>query len=237
MSKVVLVASGKGGSGTSTFVVNLGIILANTGARVLICDLNIGLRNDDIYLGLENRVLFDLSDYIGGICSLEKTIIESDICENLFLLPSPQYKTIQGITESRIALMMGELKKQYDFILIDCPVGIGRTLEVASSNSDCGLLVTTPDFVCVRNTDAVSRKMNSFGLKNRFFVINMVTERTMNREPSLDWVSQNMEIPLAGILPYDEEIGDCNNKGTPIVLTGSSYYAKSFIEIAARIVA
>ena len=232
-----MIASGKGGSGTSTFTVNLGVVLANTGAKVLVCDMNIGLRNDDIYLGMENRVLFDLADYMEGICSLEKCIIQSDSCENLYLLPCPQCKTLQGLSEQKIRSMFEELKAAYDYVLIDCPVSIGKSLGYAASVSDCALLVTVPDFVCVRNTDAVSRRLKDLGLGERFFVINMVSEETMRREPSLEWISQTMDIPLAGILSYDWEINLCNNRGTPVVQTGSSVFVKTFIEIAARIVA
>ena len=237
MSKVIMIASGKGGSGTTTFAVNLGIVLANTGARVLICDMNVGLRNDDIYLGLENRVLFDFGDYISGLCSLEKAIIRSDSCDNLYLLPCPQCKSIPGLNVKSMSFMFGELRRMYDYIIVDCPVNIGKSLEFVSVNADCALLVTTPDYVCIRNTDAVSRRMAAFCLDKRLFVINKVSESTLEHEPSLDWIIQAMDIPLAGILSYDEDIDLCNNRGTPAAQIGSSYHVKVFIGIAARIVA
>ena len=232
-----MIASGKGGSGTTTFAANIGVVLANTGADVLVCDMNFGLRNIDIYLGMENRVLFDLGDYFGGICSLEKAIIQSDSNDHLYLLPCPQNKTVPGINAQKMGAMLSELKQSFDYILLDCPVTIGRKLEYMCASSDGALLVTTPDFVSIRNTDAVSRKMASLGLKNRCFAINKVTEKSLTHEPTLELISQTMEIPLAGILSYDEEINYSNNKGVPIVQTGSSYYIKAFIEIAARIVA
>ena len=237
MSKMIMIASGKGGSGTTTFTVNLGIVLANTGAKVLVCDMNIGLRNDDIYLGMENRVLFDFGDYISGICSLEKTIIQSDSCDDLYLLPCPQCKSIPELSVQKMSEMFSQLKEEYDYILVDCPVSIGKSLELSANSADAALLITTPDFVCTRNTDAVSRRLESLGLKNRLFVINKVMQSSLENEPGLEWISQTMDIPLAGIMSFDEEIHYANNSGVPIVQTGSSYYVKTFIEIAARIVA
>ena len=237
MSKVIVIASGKGGSGTTTFTVNLGIVLANTGAKVLICDMNIGLRNDDIYLGTENRVLFDMGDYVEGICSLEKAIIPTDANDDLYLLSCPQGKGIPGFNEEAVSRMFAELKGSFDYILVDCPVRADRFQDCVYVQADSALLVTVSDFVCIRNTDAVSRKMESRGLRNRYFVINMVREETFGQEPTLEWINQTMELPLTGILPYDEEIHRSNNKGIPVVQTGSSYYVKMFIEIAARIVA
>ena len=99
------------------------------------------------------------------------------------------------------------------------------------------MLVATPDFVCVRNTDAINGRLKEMGLEKRFLVINKVTEASLSREPSLEWISQTLDVPLAGIVSYDEEIDFANNSGIPIVQTGSSYYVKTFIEIAARIVA
>ena len=177
MGKVIMMASGKGGSGTTTLAVNVGTVLANSGAQVLICDMNIGLRNIDIYLGMENRVLFDTGDYFGGICSLEKTIIKSDSNDNLYLLPCPQCKTIPGLSNQKAAFMFSELRRSFDYILVDCPVNIGRSLEFVANSSDAALLVLTPDYVSVRNTDAVSRKVEALGLGKRFFVINKVTVR------------------------------------------------------------
>lgn len=234
---MILVTSGKGGSGTTTITANLGVVLANSGARVLICDMNIGLRNDDIYLGMENRVLFDLGDYIGDVCSLEKTIIESDSCDGLFLLPCPQCKSVAGLNSQKLAMLFSVLKNSYDYILVDCPVTIGRFLEYIAEDADTALLVTTLDYLSVRNTDAVNRRLDEIGLEDRYFVINKVTENALKREPSLESISQTMDIPLAGILSYDEDIDFANNDGTPIVQLGSSYYIKTFIEIATRIVA
>lgn len=234
---MILVTSGKGGSGTTTITTNLGVVLANSGARVLICDMNIGLRNDDIYLGMENRVLFDLGDYISDVCGLEKAIIESDSCSGLYLLPCPQCKSVAGLNSQKLGALFSILKDSFDYILVDCPVTVGRFLEYVAEDADTALLVTTLDFVSVRNTDAVSRRLDETGLEERFLVINMVTEEALKREPSLGSISQIMDIPLAGIISYDEDIHFSNNDGTPIVSLGSTYYVKTFIEIATRIVA
>ncbi len=237
MGKLIMIASGKGGSGTTTFAANLGIVLANTGAKVLVCDMNIGLRNDDIYLGMENRVLFDLGDYIGGLCSLEKAIIESDSCDNLSLLPCPQCKSVPGLSAQKLSVMFTSLKESYDYVIVDCPVNIGKSLEFVASEADAALLVVTPDYVCIRNTDAVCGRLKDLGVNKLFFAVNKMTEASLNREPSLEWISQTLDIPLVGIMSYDDAINAANNNGTPVVQMGSSYYVKTFIEIAARTVA
>ena len=199
--------------------------------------MNIGLRNDDIYLGMENRVLFDLGDYVSGVCDLDKAIIEHDSCEGLYLLSCPQSRSVAGLNSQRFSMLFAKLKERYDFVLVDCPVAIGRFLEYIASDSDAALLITTLDFVGVRNTDAVNRRLDEIGLENRYFVINKVTEEGLKREPELEWISQTMDIPLAGILSFDEDIHFANNEGTPIAQLGTSYHIKTFIEIATRIVA
>lgn len=237
MGKIFMVASGKGGCGTTTFATNLGVVLANSGASVLVFDMNIGLRNDDIYLGMENNILFDLGDVVSGLIAPEKAILPCDCCENLYLLPCPQCKSVSGLTGQVIFNLLDSLRDAFDYVIIDCPVSIGKTLEFLSQKSDKALLVVTPDFVSVRNTDAVSRRMENIGLTDRCFVINKISESSLNSEPSLDWIIQTMEIPMVGMLSQDDEINLCNNRGTPVALSGSSYFVKSFIEIAARIVA
>lgn len=237
MGKIIMVASGKGGCGTTTFTTNLGVALANTGSRVCVCDMNIGLRNDDIYLGMENSILFDLGDVVSGICSLEKAVIPCDCSDNLFLLPCPQCKGVSGLSGQHIFRLLDGLREMFDYVFVDCPVSVGKVLEYIAKKADKAVLILTPDFVSVRNTDAVSRRLETVGLKDRCFIINKITESVLTTEPGLDWISQTMEIPLVGMLSMDEEIHKSNNKGTPIAQMGSSYYVKTFIEIAARIVA
>ncbi len=237
MGKTIMFASGKGGSGTTTFTVNLGVILANTGAKVLVFDMNIGLRNDDIYLGMEDRILFDLGDVASGLCPLEKAVIAHDCCPNLYLLPCSQCKGISGFSGRHIQTLLEKLREDYDYVLVDCPVSIGKVMEYIAGRSDKAVLVVTPDYVSVRNTDAVSKRLESIGMTDRCFAINKVTESVIGGELSLDWISETMEIPLVGMLSLDETIHQCNNRGVPAALDGSSYYVKTFIEIAARIIA
>lgn len=237
MGKTIMFASGKGGSGTTTFTVNLGIVLANTGARVLVFDMNIGLRNDDIYLGMEDRILFDLGDVASGLCPLEKAVVAHDSCPGLFLLPCSQCKGISGFSGRHIRALLEQLKEDYDFVLVDCPVSIGKVMEYIAGSADKAVLVVTPDFVSVRNTDAVSKRLESIGMTDRCFVINKITESVIGSELSLEWISETMEIPLVGMVSLDENIHLGNNRGVPVVQNGSSYYTKTFIEIAARVIA
>ena len=231
-----MIVSGNGGSGTTTFTTNIASALAKAGAKVLVFDMNIGLRNDDIYLGMENNILFDLGDVVAGVCSLEKAILECDDCENLFLLPCPQCKGIAGFSGQHVSLLLGRLKEEYDYVFVDCPVGIGKMFEHIALACDKALLIATPDYLSVRNTDAVSRRLKALGLTNRCFAVNKIMESDLSDSMSLEWISKTMCIPLVGMVLFDENIHVSNNRGLPIALGDNAFYAKTFTDIAVRTV-
>lgn len=235
MGQAILFTAGKGGSGTTTFTINTGVILANSGAKVLIWDMNIGLRNDDIYLGLEDSILFDLGDVISGTCSLDKAIIPSDT-EGLFLLPCSQCKGIPGFSQSHIMNLMITLKEEFDYVLIDCPVNVGKTLEFLAGDCDKAVLVVTPDYVSIRNTDAVSRRLEAVTSIDKLIAINRVSEKGMSELPNPEWILRSIALPIVGVVAEDEAINISNNNGVPIVCSGSGPVVKTFIEITARIV-
>ena len=236
MGKVVLVCSGKGGVGKTTLVSNLGVSLAQKGLRTLVLDMNIGLRNDDIYLGMEDSILFDLGDVLSGVCSLEKAIICHDLCRNLFLLSGPQYREIDGFSASHIRTIYAKLKKEFDIILVDCPVVTGLSLVNLTSGADEALVVITTDYASVRNGDAVSRKLAGLGVFTRYHAINMVQQETYKSEglPDLLFITKSLETPCIGVIPYDVNIHLANNNGYPSALTEGSYLVNSFSEMADR---
>jgi len=237
MGQSILITSGKGGSGTTTFTVNLGTVLANSGAKVLILDMNIGLRNDDIYLGVENNILFDLGDIISGVCTIQKAVVATDV-DGLYLLSPTQCKEITGLSQSIIMNLLLDLKDDYDYILIDCPVSLGKLTEYIASDCEKALLIVTPDYVSVRNTDAISRRLSTTGFIKQYFAINRVSNTNITNELSLDLITKSMSIPFIGIIAEDQSVNYYNNQGLPIVnqSVGSSI-VKAFIEITARIVA
>ena len=237
MGIVALVTSGKGGAGKSTITVNLGATLAQKGARVVLVDFNMGLRNLDIYLGMEDCSLFDLGDVLTGMCKVEKALVRDERFGRLYMLPCPQFKEINGITRQHVSGLFSVLKKHFDFILVDMPLGIGQAVENVAAASDIGIVVLTPDYVSLRNAGTVDRKLDSCGLQKRCFIINQVDLEILRSGsvPGIEHIARSMSTPLAGIIPFDENIHAGNNYGNPVVLASDSYIAKNFSSIALRI--
>ena len=236
MGTVALITSGKGGAGKTTITVNLGATLAQKGARVVLVDFNMGLRNLDIYLGMEDTCLFDLGDVLTGVCKVEKAL-DDDRFGRLYMLPCPQFKEINGVTPQHVAGLFAVLKKNFDYILVDMPLGIGSPLENVAQAADLGIVVVTPDYVSLRNADTVDRKLESCGLQKRCFLINQVDLELLRtgNVPGIEQIARGMSTPMAGIVPYDENIHAGNNMGNPVVLASDSYIAKNFSSIALRI--
>mgnify|MGYP003311986465 CR=1 FL=1 len=234
MGKVVLVASGKGGVGKTTVATNLGVALAKRGVKTLILDMNVGLRNDDVYLGLEDSILFDFGDVLSGVCRLEKAILKHDLCNNLYLLSGPQYREIDGLSASHIRTMYAKLKKEFDVVLVDCPVVTGVSLVNLTSGADEAIIVTSADFTSVRNGDAVNKKLAALGVFVRNHVINMIHQETYNLDdlPDMLFIAKSMECPCIGVIPYDIDIHLANNRGVPVSLDNQSYLAKTFDDMA-----
>ncbi|MBR5641189.1 MAG: septum site-determining protein MinD [Firmicutes bacterium] len=237
MGIVALVTSGKGGAGKTTITVNLGATLAQKGARVCLVDFNMGLRNMDIYLGMEDCSLFDLGDVLTGVCKVEKALVRDERFGRLYMLPCPQFKEINGVTAQHVAGLFAVLKKNFDYILVDMPTGIGQTMENAASAADIGIVVVTPDYVSLRNADTVDRKLDVCGLKRRCYLINQVDLELLRSRsvPGIEHIARNMSTPMAGIITWDENIHAGNNMGSPVVLASDSYIAKNFSSIALRI--
>lgn len=239
MGEVILLASGKGGVGKTTFTSNLGAILALSGLKVALIDLNMGLRNLDIYMGLENEVLFDIADVISGVCSIKKALIRDIRFKNLFLLPATQYKEIVGITAEHMNILYKKLKEIFDVVLVDGPVGVGEDLKLSSAGADRAIVVVSPDYNALRNGDAVDRKLQNFGLADRSYIINMVKPELFGRNvvPNLGEISDIFRTSMLGIIQYDENINIANNKGYPIVCKKDTYIHSNFITISKRLFA
>jgi septum site-determining protein MinD len=237
MGEVILLASGKGGVGKTTIASNLGATLALRGARVVLVDLNMGLRNLDIYLGLENEVLFDVADVISGVCSVKKALIRDRRFPELYLLSAAQYKEVVGITPAHMKILFGKLKESFDIILVDGPVGVGDGLQLSAAGADRAIIVLTPDYSALRNGDMVDRKLQELGVDDRSFLVNMVKPELFGRNvvPDLAEMADIFRTTMAGIVQYDENVNIANNRGYPVVCKRDIYIARNFDLIGKRL--
>ena len=238
MGKVILVCSGSGGAGKTTFAVNLSVALAKKGQRVLLFDINVGRRNADIYMGMEDRILFDLGDVMSGLCSLDKAIIPYDLCEGLYILSCPQYREIEGFGPGHVKALSEALKKRFDHIITDCPVSLGGTLRTFSAGADAALILTVPDHASVRNADALSEKLAFLGVEKRFFAINRIDKQYSGSEtiPGVNHIAKTLPIPLIGMVSEDPSIHLANNSGYPVAMDASCDMARRFSAMADRLI-
>ena len=237
MGKVALISSGKGGVGKTTVAINLGATLALKGARVVLVDFNMGLRNLDIYMGMEDRCLFDLGDVFTGVCRVERALARDERFGELYMLPCPQFKNIDGISADHIKGLFALLKNRFDYLLVDMPLNMGAVLECVAPAADIGIVVLVPDFVALRNADTMDRRLEALGIRKRCYIVNKVDRKLQASAavPDMEKIDRNMRIPMAGIIPWDEKIHSGNNSGTPVVIAQNSYIAKNFSNIACRI--
>ena len=237
MGKVILVCSGKGGVGKTTFAVNLSAVCARQGMRVLLLDLNMGRRNADIYLGMEDSILFDLGDVISGRCRLDRAIVSHSECEGLYLLSCPQYREIEGFGAGHVKALYTVLKEKYDLVIVDCPVSIGSRLRAIATGADAALILTIPDHSSIRSTEALCEKLESLGVPRQYYAINRMDKQYSGIEgiPSLSYITKTIRIPLVGIVSEEPAIHISNNAGYPVAMAQGTDMSIRFAEIASRL--
>lgn len=238
MGKVILIASGKGGVGKTVFASNAGAKLAQEGYKVVLIDMNMGLRNLDICLGLENRVVYDVADVLAGMCRIKQALIKDRRFPELYLMSAPQNKQKAEITPLHMKVLCNKLKRNFDFIIIDAPAGIGEDLAVAAAGADSAVIVTVPEYAAVRDADMLDQLLLEMGIKKRTYVINKVLANLIGTGlvPSIAEIAEIMRPDMAGIIQYDENIHIAANNGLPIVYREGTYIEKNFKKILERIV-
>lgn len=237
MSKVIVIASGKGGTGKTFFAANMGAILAMQGKKTLLLDLDLGLRNLDLYLGVENKVVYNIMDVISGICGIKKALIRDKRFENLYLMPACPYKDERDITPLHMQVLINRLKKDFEYIIIDAPAGIGEGLELAIAAADSGVVVTEPELAAVRDADLICAEMEKSSLKEVSCVINKVRPEliSLGLIPSIEAVVRGIRGKIIGFIQYDDNLLIATNSGVPIVLKPNTYIEKNLKNIVARI--
>lgn len=237
MGESIVVTSGKGGVGKTTTTANIGTALAEMGKKVAVVDGDTGLRNLDVLLGLENRIVYTLVDVIEKRCKLRQALIKDKKTEKLFLLPTAQTKDKDDIKSEDMLRIVNELKEEFDYVIIDCPAGIEQGFENAIVGADRALIVVNPELTSVRDADRVIGKLDAKELTKHELIVNRMNYEMAKSGNMLDVsdIVDNLAIKLIGIVPDDKNITISTNKGEPIVLKESSMSGQAFMDIAKRI--
>ncbi len=235
--KVITITSGKGGVGKTTATANIATALAFDGARVVCIDADIGLRNLDVVLGLENRIVYDLVDVVEGRCRLRQAMIRDKRLPNLFLIPAAQTRDKTAVSPSDMVRLIDELRTECDWVLIDSPAGIERGFRNAIAPADMVVVITNPEISAVRDADRIIGLVEAEEKGPLRLVLNRLKPEMVKREDMLspDDVIELLAIELIGIVPEDEQVILSTNRGVPIVLDGRSKAGQAFRNIASRL--
>lgn len=237
MGIAIVITSGKGGVGKTTTAANLGTALALLTKKVCLVDTDIGLRNLDVVMGLENRIVYDLVDVIDGNCRLTQALIKDKRFEELFLLPAAQTKDKESVQADDIRKLMIELKSQFDYVIIDCPAGIEQGFKNAISGADQAIVVTTPEHTAVRDADRVIGLLEKNNFQKPKLILNRIRSTKFHKNEMLDVddICSILAIDLLGIIPDDESAIHFLNSGEPIVMQPKFPSAIAYRNIARRI--
>jgi septum site-determining protein MinD len=236
-NKVITITSGKGGVGKTTATANIATALAVDGARVVCIDADIGLRNLDVVLGLENRIVYDLVDVVEGRCRLRQAMIRDKRLPNLFLIPAAQTRDKTAVSPSDMVRLIDDLRNESEWVLIDSPAGIERGFRNAIAPADVVVVITNPEISAVRDADRIIGLIEAEEKGPAKLVLNRLKPELVKREDMLsaDDVLELLAVELIGIVPEDEKVILSTNRGTPIVLDGKSQAGQAFRNIASRI--
>ena len=208
MGEVIVITSGKGGVGKTTTTANIGAGLTKFDKKVAVIDTDLGLRNLDVVMGLENLIVYNLVDVIEGNCRLKQALIKDKRYENLYLLPSAQTKDKTAISPGQMKKLTAEMKEEFDYILLDCPAGIEQGFQNAVAGADRAIVVTTPEVSAIRDADRIIGLLEQNGMKQLDLVINRIRMDMVKRGDmmSVDDVTEILSIPLIGAIPDDEHV-------------------------------
>jgi septum site-determining protein MinD len=238
--RVIVVTSGKGGVGKTTTTANIGMALAWMGKRVALVDADIGLRNLDLVLGLENRIVYNSVDVVEGRAKLKQALIKDKRTPNLAFLPAAQTRDKSAITPDQMREMIDEIKREYDFVLIDCPAGIEQGFKNAIAGADEAIIVTNPEVSSVRDADRVIGFLETAAIANNRLIVNRVrpamvkSKEMMSVDDVLDILGSSVK--LLGVVPDDESIITSTNRGEPAVLSkNGSRAGQAYLNVSRRL--
>ncbi|HEX2939281.1 MAG TPA: P-loop NTPase [Ruminiclostridium sp.] len=233
IGRILLVASGKGGAGKSTFSVHCGTELAKRGHKVLLVDADAGLRSLDLMLSVADKAIFDLDDVLSARCEPQKAVLKTNR-ENLYLLPAPQTDCVYMADKSAVSRLYSELASYYDYIIVDSPAGVGDYVTAPAEVANCAIVVANADPVCIRSAERLSQILREKKTKYLRLVLNRIDAKLIRKNilPDLDTAIDRASVQLIGIIPEDRRILTAAAEGEPLT---KGRAAQAFKNIAARI--
>ncbi len=237
MGEVIVVTSGKGGVGKTTTTANIGAGLAKLGKTVVVIDADIGLRNLDVVLGLENRIVYDIVDVVEENCRIKQALIRDKRFEGLYLLPAAQTKDKDAVSPEQMIKLTSELKQMYDYVIVDCPAGIEQGFKNAIAGANKAIVVTTPEISAVRDADRIIGLLEASEISSPRLIVNRIRLEMVKRGDmmNIEDITDILAIDLIGVVPDDEQVVISTNRGEPAVNAENSMCGKAFMNIARRI--
>ena len=237
MARVIVTTSGKGGVGKTTSTANIAAALARFGKKVVAVDADVGLRNLDVIMGLENRVVYNFIDVIEKTCKLNQALVKDKRVPGLYLLPAAQTRTKDAVNPEQMIALCEELKPEFDFVLLDCPAGIEGGFKNAAAGADEALVVTTPEIPSVRDADRIIGMLESMGKSPIRLIINRLRPNMVQDGDMLakDDILDVLSIDLIGVVPEDENVIRSTNNGEPMTMSLESPAALAYLNIAERL--
>lgn len=237
MGKIILIASGKGGTGKTTTTANLGAALAVRGNLVAVVDMDMGLRNLDVMLGLENSIVYDISDVIEETCSLDEALIKDKRYDNLYFIPAPQTRDASSMKDEDVEKVWGQLKSRFDYCVVDAPAGVDGGFLYAAMCADSAVIVTTPELTALRDADRAISVLEDRGIEDIKVVINRVRPDMIDKGimMNMDDCVDMLQVPVIGIVPDDEDLMISALKGEIAVSNENSKAGKAYSNIATRL--
>lgn len=237
MSEVIVITSGKGGVGKTTTTANVGTGLAQLDKKVVLIDTDIGLRNLDVVMGLENRIVYNLVDVVEGNCRIKQALIKDKKYPNLFLLPSAQTRDKTSVNPEQMKKLIEDLREDFDYIMLDCPAGIEQGFQNAIAGAERALVVTTPEVSAIRDADRIIGLLEANEIGKIDLIVNRLRMDMVKRGDmmSVDDVCEILSIDLIGAVPDDEQIVISTNQGEPLVGSPSSLAGKAYENICHRL--
>lgn len=237
MGRTIAIVSGKGGTGKTMFTANIGAALAKMGKSVILVDMDTGLRNLDLYLGLESRVVYDVNDVMNGLCRIRQAIIKDKSFPNLSFMAASPKRDEGNLTPFHVKVLCEKLAEKFDYVILDSPAGIADGLDMVLGGADEVIVVMNPEISSIRDSELVTSVLKEKGVENIYYVLNKINVRLMDAgfAPAMEEVMRGIRGRVVGLIKEDENIHISTNLGLPIVFKANTYISENFEKMARRI--